>query len=443
MASGISLHIGLNQIDSAHYGTDGALSGCESDARAMERIAASLGYQTRLLLTRAALADEILAGIRAAAATLKAGDAFLFSYAGHGAQIPDSDGDEADALDETWCAFDRMIIDDELSRLWSVFAAGVRIVVVSDSCHSGTVIRDAMHSYRRLPPEIVRRAYDNHRARYRQLKVAAAAQDSALAAGVILLAGCQDNQLSADGNGNGLFTEKLLQVWDQGRYAGDYPGFLSAIRRLMPPTQTPGYQVLGEADGYQSQRPFALDVSEASPEPVEAPPAGPICRCKHKHKPQQRKETNMQTIVENGNWDEVAAALVLKENGSRGIGGDFLSRVIAANARAAETTFFGAVNDGAPAAAMRGGGVVRSYWWGFSIEVPHGDLVSLLNATDPKGEVVRFLRTILPSDYARWIDVIAPFVAAGASMLRGLDRGRGIYISMSWFAPGIFVPTTV
>jgi hypothetical protein len=37
--------------------------------------------------------------------------------------------------------FDRQVIDDEIYRLLGRFAAGVRVVAVSDSCHSGTVTR--------------------------------------------------------------------------------------------------------------------------------------------------------------------------------------------------------------------------------------------------------------------------------------------------------------
>ena len=47
-----------------------------------------------------------------------------------------------DGYDETWVLYDRQLVDDELYTLWSKFAPGVRIVVLSDSCHSGTAIRE-------------------------------------------------------------------------------------------------------------------------------------------------------------------------------------------------------------------------------------------------------------------------------------------------------------
>ena len=52
MARGISLHIGLNRVDPAHYqGWDGALTACEFDANDMRAIAVSQGFEPRSLLT--------------------------------------------------------------------------------------------------------------------------------------------------------------------------------------------------------------------------------------------------------------------------------------------------------------------------------------------------------------------------------------------------------
>src|SRR5688572_22020060 len=144
MAKGISVHIGLNEVDPDHYGGwDGRLTACEFDAKDMQKIAKQRGFLPRLLLTANATATAVQAAIRDAASRLKAGDFFWLTYSGHGGQVPDINHDEGegDRQDETWVLYDRELIDDELYALWSGFAPGVRILVLSDSCHSGTVTK--------------------------------------------------------------------------------------------------------------------------------------------------------------------------------------------------------------------------------------------------------------------------------------------------------------
>lgn len=138
-----SLHIGVNQVDPNHYeGWDGKLGGCENDAATMRAIATRDGFTPKTLLTRNATAANVLAEISSAARDLASGDVFLLTYAGHGGQVPNvSDDNEIDQQDETWVLYERMLIDDELEQAFSQFAAGVDILLLSDSCHSGTVYR--------------------------------------------------------------------------------------------------------------------------------------------------------------------------------------------------------------------------------------------------------------------------------------------------------------
>lgn len=141
-----SLHIGINHVDPAHYdGWDGQLGGCENDAGTMRDIATRDGFTTRTLLSSQATAANILAEISSAAQQLVAGDVFLLTYAGHGGQVPSVAGDdESDSQNETWVGFDRMVIDNELRSAFTQFTPGVDILLLSDSCHSGTVYRRLM-----------------------------------------------------------------------------------------------------------------------------------------------------------------------------------------------------------------------------------------------------------------------------------------------------------
>jgi len=288
MAKATSIHIGLNSVDPRHYaGWSGDLLACEFDAKDMAAIAQAAGMTSTLLLTTEATRANVLKAVRAASSTLKAGDLLFVSYSGHGGQIDDVSGDEEDKKDETWCLYDGELIDDEVFLELSRIAAGVRVLVLSDSCHSGTVVRARVPEgttsgrSKMMPPSVAMRTYLEHQAFYDKLQkdVAEAAgqasvpsPDSALArvavskrltaianeckASVILISGCQDNQTSMDGDHNGAFTEQLLRVWNRGAFKGNYAKLHAAIKARMPRTQVPNLFTLGPVGKFLIERPF-------------------------------------------------------------------------------------------------------------------------------------------------------------------------------------------
>jgi hypothetical protein len=283
VAKGISLHIGLNSVDPKHYaGWSGDLVACEADAGDMERIAARAGYATKTLLTKQGSRAAVRAGIEEAAKRLEKGDIFLITYSGHGGQLPDVNDDEPDGNDETWCLYDGEIVDDELYQLYARFVEGVRVFVLSDSCHSGSVIKqyrdiasrsgtevlnsrdgaiDAVRP-RTMPPDVALRVYRQNREEYDSYLKQFPSEKSSkadLRARVRLISGCQDNQTSLDGTFNGLFTGTLLKVWKEGAFAGDYSDFHRAILARMPATQSPEHMVIGPANtAYDAQTPFTI-----------------------------------------------------------------------------------------------------------------------------------------------------------------------------------------
>jgi hypothetical protein len=291
----LSVHLGLNAVSAAHYGGwSGELAACEFDANDMAAVARAKGMRPTVLLTKKATRANALAAIRSAARALKAGDFFFLSYSGHGGQVPDVTGEEEDKQDETWCLYDGQLIDDELYFELSGFAAGVRILVLSDSCHSGTVTREgpphpvpigaAGHTQRPklMPRSIALRTYRDNQAFYDKLQQDVAKRagnsgvdpDTALAnvaasgrltsivkqfkPAVILISGCQDNQTSMDGEHNGAFTEQLLAVWNHGAFKSNYAKFHATIRSRMPATQSPNLFTLGSAGAYLAQPPFSV-----------------------------------------------------------------------------------------------------------------------------------------------------------------------------------------
>ncbi len=289
----LSLHIGLNAVSPAAYGGwSGELAACEFDAKDMAAIAKSQGMKSTVLLTKQGTRASMLAAMRKAAKQLKQGDLFFLTYSGHGGQVPDVTGEEIDKQDETWCLYDGQLIDDELYFELSRFAEGVRILVLSDSCHSGTVTRAVPSPIDRtkvagrskmMPPAVAIRTYREHQAFYNKLqhdvakaagKTATADPDSVLAQlavsprltaiakkfnpSVILISGCQDNQTSMDGDHNGAFTEQVLKAWNHGNYRGNYAKFHAAVKAGLPASQSPNLFTLGAAARFLRQQPFRV-----------------------------------------------------------------------------------------------------------------------------------------------------------------------------------------
>jgi hypothetical protein len=271
-AKGIGLHIGLNEVDPGQYeGWDGKLVACEADAMDMHGITTARGFTSSMLLTRNATVAAVTAAMREAAGRLDAGDLLVLSYSGHGGQVPDPSGEERDFLDETWVLFDRELLDDELYALWAAFKPGVRILVLSDSCHSGTVLRDRFYAaspanadtsnrFKFIPKDVEARTYEAHRDVYDALQhTFAGGEKGVVEAPVVLISGCQDSQYSRDGERNGLFTQRLREVWADGAFDHGHRAFYRAISELMPPDQTPNYFRIGRSDrAFERGVPFTI-----------------------------------------------------------------------------------------------------------------------------------------------------------------------------------------
>ena len=268
-----SLHIGLNRVNPQHYDNwDGPLQACEFDAKDMRRLVRRAGINDNtVLLTGDATRTRVVDWLADASSASQSGDLVVISYSGHGGQTKDLNFDEDDNLDETWCLYDGQLLDDELKRAYAMFSAGVRILVVSDSCHSGSVHKmsraglDATsrapletadgRRVRAMPPSVAKNTYFLHEAFYESVSEAAA-EEVEVAAQLVLLSGCQDNQYSYDGPFNGRFTGTLLRVWKNGSFVGDHNILHKDIVARMPPEQTPNLATLGDAASFLVQRPF-------------------------------------------------------------------------------------------------------------------------------------------------------------------------------------------
>jgi metacaspase-1 len=276
MAKGFSIHIGLNAIDPEHYhGFDGQLNACENDAKSMAEIARLKGFtRIEILLTEQAIRQKFLNLMNQYANLLEEGDIFLLTFSGHGGQLPDENNDEDDGMDETWSLFDGQIVDDELQNLYCLFKKNVRILVFSDSCHSGTIAKsiafrtlvaslpqEVKPIFKDLPLDICMKTFSDNKDFYEPILKSKKKAKKALKASLMSFSACQDNQKARDGFINSLFTEKLLKVWAKNSFDGNYLKFQKAIVRNMSqtPDQSPNFFVIGKENKlFNNQNPFSV-----------------------------------------------------------------------------------------------------------------------------------------------------------------------------------------
>lgn len=277
MPKGYAIHIGLNFVDPQYYDGewDGKLNFCVKDAEAMADITKSKEYTKSIPLhNENATREKVGRALIRMSEHCQPDDILVLTYSGHGGSLPDLNGDEEDKVDETWCLYNGHLIDDELNNLYAMFQEGVRIFVISDSCHSGTVTRyqpsraDALFeemikksglAQKSMSPHDARLAYLKNKAFYDTILKADKTDLSKVKASVKLLSGCQDNQKSYEGWGHGVLTERILETWDKGNYCGNYKRFHQRIVAEMPDYQSPNLFDTGKTNpGFDAQTPFEI-----------------------------------------------------------------------------------------------------------------------------------------------------------------------------------------
>ena len=139
-----ALCIGINNYPGTHMD----LAGCVNDANAWEAELKRRNFAVTKLLDAQATKAAMVEGFKTVIGGAASRDLVVITYSGHGTYVPDASGDEIDGLDEGLCPCDIQtgggaLLDDEIHALFAARKGGVRLVLISDSCHSGTVTRAA------------------------------------------------------------------------------------------------------------------------------------------------------------------------------------------------------------------------------------------------------------------------------------------------------------
>jgi hypothetical protein len=248
-----ALCIGIND----YPGTASDLAGCVNDAQDWAATLQARGFTVRDLLDHEATKANMVAAVQELIGGAAPGDSLVITYSGHGTFVPDVSGDEPDARDEGLCPYDigqgNVLLDDDIHQLFAARAAGVKVVLISDSCHSGSVIRWAApdrNSDAPLPRYLPPAAWmpENQLPRNARgevvTRISVGARPIALlASGDLLMAGCQDQEYSYDarfgGRPNGAFTYYALKTLKSLRPGATYADWYSAIRNYLPGASYP------------------------------------------------------------------------------------------------------------------------------------------------------------------------------------------------------------
>ena len=208
----IALCIGIDNYPTAK------LFGCRNDAELWQQTLQGLGFEAKTLFDPRR--DELFGAIEQLFTTARAGDELVLQYAGHGTQVDDLDGDEADGdtpgKDEALCPLDfadgALLIDDDLGALIDQLVPGARLTLFMDCCHSGSNTRvggqrppdPAANSH----PRFVRATPDllqKHR-EWRGRHGTRGAAGARSAHPELLFTACRSDQVAWESDGHGEFT---------------------------------------------------------------------------------------------------------------------------------------------------------------------------------------------------------------------------------------------
>ncbi len=233
------------------------------DARDMATLAASEGFEATLLLDHEATRHAVIDQIQRSAGELGSDDFFLISFSCLGTRLFDLNHRAPTSCEAAWCLFDGELIEDELAALWALFADGLRILVISDTCHGAAREADSAWRSRALPLETSLRTYAYHRSRYSQLPLRR--RDRPPLASIRLLAACREFEQAREDDRNGRFTAALIQTWASGQFTGNYDRFHRELTRRADAAQCPTHQTLGAPSAdYDFQKPFHINAERAA-----------------------------------------------------------------------------------------------------------------------------------------------------------------------------------
>jgi len=250
--------VGIND----YPGSANDLQGCVNDANDWANLLQLNGFETEIILNKQATRNNLLTELENLIREAEAEDVIVFSYSGHGTNVLDTSGDEEDRYDEALYVYDGIVLDDELREIIRELKTGVHLIIISDSCFSGTVTRVAPQG----KPRYVKT--DDIPANAKLKKRLLSDEDMV----EILLSGCDDDEYSYDayinGRWNGAFSATAIDIIKDKL---TYNEFYEAVREILPSGDYPQTPQLEGSTENKSRLLFETDLLVPLPEPEPEP----------------------------------------------------------------------------------------------------------------------------------------------------------------------------
>ena len=122
---------------------------------------------------------------------------------------------------------------------------GVNIIVISDSCHSGSITKGVDEPVqdtrvkRFVPREQLFETFQANRHIYEPFMRMPLVRDDEIAASVLQLGACQDNEYAMEDGNNGLFTKTIMKILERNGDIGSYQELLVRSKRALTGIQRP------------------------------------------------------------------------------------------------------------------------------------------------------------------------------------------------------------
>lgn len=249
----ISLHIGINNVDQSYYDNlVPPLTGCINDMKNLGQLASQAGFETNFLQNASATRSHITSKIIELGNAVEQEGMFLITYAGHGVQMEDQsplgDNDnEIDGKDESWVVYDGFYLDDEIFNALAQIDKDIRVLLISDSCHSEQMSRifrmGEEVNERMISPETAKRVLEKNGQSIRGLYEDVGGKIEDYKVRVLNFSACKADQTAKEINGNGVFTSSLVSIYDK-KTPNSYQSWIDQVTNDVSSqnlSQTPNY----------------------------------------------------------------------------------------------------------------------------------------------------------------------------------------------------------